>query len=60
MQHQFEISLSLSESGFDISALLLVAGSPSGHAMGAAGVYYTLVTSILAIVTSKKSSGKDW
>ncbi|CAK6965004.1 glucose-6-phosphatase catalytic subunit 1 [Scomber scombrus] len=41
-------------------------GSPSGHAMGAAGVYYTLVTSILAIVTSKKkfgskkSSNKDW
>lgn len=41
-------------------------GSPSGHAMGAAGVYYTLVTSILAIVTSKKKYGskkspnKDW
>ncbi|XP_055006186.1 glucose-6-phosphatase catalytic subunit 1 [Boleophthalmus pectinirostris] len=41
-------------------------GSPSGHAMGAAGVYYTLVTSILAIMTSKKKIGskktnkKDW
>lgn len=41
-------------------------GSPSGHAMGAAGVYYTLVTSILAITTSKKkfgskkSNNKDW
>ncbi|XP_004086877.1 glucose-6-phosphatase [Oryzias latipes] len=41
-------------------------GSPSGHAMGAAGVYYTLVTSILAILTSrtqqnsKPSSNKDW
>ncbi|XP_056285808.1 glucose-6-phosphatase catalytic subunit 1 [Pseudoliparis swirei] len=41
-------------------------GSPSGHAMGAAGVYYTLVTSILAIVTSKKKYGgkkspdRDW
>lgn len=41
-------------------------GSPSGHAMGAAGVYYTLVTSILTIVTSqkkygsKKSSNMNW
>ncbi|XP_010793727.1 glucose-6-phosphatase-like [Notothenia coriiceps] len=41
-------------------------GSPSGHSMGAAGVYYTLVTSILAIMTTKKkfgikkSSNKDW
>lgn len=41
-------------------------GSPSGHAMGAAGVYYTLVTSILAIMTSKKNTGsmkttqKEW
>ncbi|XP_016403197.1 glucose-6-phosphatase-like [Sinocyclocheilus rhinocerous] len=36
-------------------------GSPSGHAMGAAGVYYTLVTSILAIMLSKekKSSPKS-
>ncbi|XP_029933560.1 glucose-6-phosphatase catalytic subunit 1 isoform X3 [Myripristis murdjan] len=32
-------------------------GSPSGHAMGAAGVYYTLVTSILAIAASKKKYG---
>ncbi|KAM6898766.1 glucose-6-phosphatase catalytic subunit 1 [Lycodopsis pacificus] len=32
-------------------------GSPSGHAMGAAGVYYTLVTSILTIVTSKRKYG---
>uniref|UniRef100_A0A3P8WHC8 Glucose-6-phosphatase n=1 Tax=Cynoglossus semilaevis TaxID=244447 RepID=A0A3P8WHC8_CYNSE len=29
-------------------------GSPSGHAMGAAGVYYTLVTSILTLMSSKK------
>ncbi|XP_033962710.1 glucose-6-phosphatase catalytic subunit 1 [Pseudochaenichthys georgianus] len=41
-------------------------GSPSGHSMGAAGVYYTLVTSILAIMITKKkfgikkSSNKDW
>ncbi|XP_029312333.1 glucose-6-phosphatase catalytic subunit 1 [Cottoperca gobio] len=41
-------------------------GSPSGHAMGAAGVYYILVTSILAIMTSKKkfgnkkSTNKEW
>ncbi|XP_029954659.1 glucose-6-phosphatase catalytic subunit 1 [Salarias fasciatus] len=41
-------------------------GSPSGHAMGAAGVYYTLVTSILALLTtkkkfgSKKNAGRDW
>lgn len=41
-------------------------GSPSGHAMGAAGVYYTLVTSILTVVASqkkygsKKSSNKNW
>ncbi|XP_067286528.1 glucose-6-phosphatase catalytic subunit 1 [Pseudorasbora parva] len=36
-------------------------GSPSGHAMGAAGVYYALVTSILAIMLSKekKSSSKS-
>uniref|UniRef100_A0A4W6BIU7 Glucose-6-phosphatase catalytic subunit 1 n=1 Tax=Lates calcarifer TaxID=8187 RepID=A0A4W6BIU7_LATCA len=45
---------------------LCYAGSPSGHAMGAAGVYYTLVTSILAIMTSKKKHGskkstnKEW
>ncbi|XP_058476386.1 glucose-6-phosphatase catalytic subunit 1 [Solea solea] len=32
-------------------------GSPSGHAMGAAGVYYTLVTSILMVMTSKKKHG---
>ncbi|XP_010864891.1 glucose-6-phosphatase [Esox lucius] len=30
-------------------------GSPSGHAMGAASVYYTLVTSILAITLSNKT-----
>ncbi|KAG1954645.1 glucose-6-phosphatase [Pimephales promelas] len=30
-------------------------GSPSGHAMGAAGVYYALVTSILAIMLSKEN-----
>uniref|UniRef100_A0A3P8S7Y2 Glucose-6-phosphatase n=1 Tax=Amphiprion percula TaxID=161767 RepID=A0A3P8S7Y2_AMPPE len=30
-------------------------GSPSGHAMGAAGIYYTLVTSILTLMTSKKN-----
>ncbi|XP_040032395.2 glucose-6-phosphatase catalytic subunit 1 [Gasterosteus aculeatus] len=41
-------------------------GSPSGHAMGAASVYYTLVTSILAVMTSKNKHGgqrttsKDW
>ncbi|XP_072312227.1 glucose-6-phosphatase catalytic subunit 1 [Eucyclogobius newberryi] len=41
-------------------------GSPSGHAMGAAGVYYTLVTSILALTASKVKIGikkpniKDW
>ncbi|XP_037547490.1 glucose-6-phosphatase catalytic subunit 1 [Nematolebias whitei] len=39
-------------------------GSPSGHAMGAAGVYYTLVTSILLILSSnkthKKSSNINW
>ncbi|XP_057214682.1 glucose-6-phosphatase catalytic subunit 1 [Triplophysa rosa] len=36
-------------------------GSPSGHAMGAACVYYTLVTSILTIMLSKqkKSSSKS-
>ncbi|XP_047673524.1 glucose-6-phosphatase catalytic subunit 1 isoform X2 [Tachysurus fulvidraco] len=32
------------------------AGSPSGHAMGAAGVYYTLVTSILTIMLSRKKA----
>ncbi|KAJ3608289.1 hypothetical protein NHX12_025338 [Muraenolepis orangiensis] len=32
-------------------------GSPSGHAMGAAGVYYTLVTAILAVVASKGKHG---
>ncbi|XP_067100469.1 glucose-6-phosphatase catalytic subunit 1-like [Osmerus mordax] len=37
-------------------------GSPSGHAMGAAGVYYTLVTSVLAIMLSKKkkAASKNW
>ncbi|XP_028263309.1 glucose-6-phosphatase catalytic subunit 1 [Parambassis ranga] len=32
-------------------------GSPSGHAMGAAGVYYTLVTSVLTIMTTKRKHG---
>ncbi|KAM6951851.1 glucose-6-phosphatase catalytic subunit 1 [Aplochiton taeniatus] len=37
-------------------------GSPSGHAMGAAGVYYILVTSILALILKKKkrSTNKGW
>ncbi|KAG7263180.1 hypothetical protein CRUP_035758 [Coryphaenoides rupestris] len=41
-------------------------GSPSGHAMGAAGIYYTLVTSILAVVahkkkpSSRKSGDQGW
>ncbi|XP_054454279.1 glucose-6-phosphatase a, catalytic subunit, tandem duplicate 1 [Anoplopoma fimbria] len=29
-------------------------GSPSGHAMGAAGVWYVMVTALLAIVTEKR------
>merc|ERR1719268_421176 len=32
-------------------------GSPSGHAMGAAGIYYTLVTSVLAIAGGRKKHG---
>ncbi|CAL8304974.1 unnamed protein product [Lota lota] len=32
-------------------------GSPSGHAMGAASVYYTLVTSILTVVARRKKHG---
>ncbi|KAG7492353.1 hypothetical protein MATL_G00013410 [Megalops atlanticus] len=37
-------------------------GSPSGHAMGAAGVYYAMVTSILTILLTNKSnsSSKNW
>ncbi|XP_018597651.1 glucose-6-phosphatase catalytic subunit 1 [Scleropages formosus] len=36
-------------------------GSPSGHAMGAAGVYYAMVTSILAIaLKEKRRSHLDW
>lgn len=35
------------------------AGSPSGHAMGAAGVYYALVTSILAIALSKEKKSSS-
>ncbi|KAL0984186.1 hypothetical protein UPYG_G00138260 [Umbra pygmaea] len=31
-------------------------GSPSGHAMGAAGVYYTMVTSVIAITLSRKTT----
>nr|AGR50949.2 glucose-6-phosphatase [Clarias batrachus] len=31
-------------------------GSPSGHAMGAAGVYYAMVTSILTIMLSRKTT----
>ncbi|XP_054989902.1 glucose-6-phosphatase catalytic subunit 1 [Sorex araneus] len=31
-------------------------GSPSGHAMGAAGVYYVMVTSALSILKGKKKS----
>lgn len=30
--------------------LSVLSGSPSGHAMGAAGVYYAMVTSLLAIL----------
>nr|AFH41335.1 glucose-6-phosphatase [Acipenser baerii] len=38
-------------------------GSPSGHAMGAAGVYYVMVTSILTIVLHKNkplNTIKNW
>ncbi|XP_048871182.1 glucose-6-phosphatase catalytic subunit 1-like [Brienomyrus brachyistius] len=38
-------------------------GSPSGHAMGAAGVYYAMVTSILAIVLKEQngnSKSNSW
>uniref|UniRef100_A0A8B9E3P7 glucose-6-phosphatase n=1 Tax=Anser cygnoides TaxID=8845 RepID=A0A8B9E3P7_ANSCY len=31
-------------------------GSPSGHAMGAAGVYYVMVTALLSIVSGKRQS----
>lgn len=31
-------------------------GSPSGHAMGAAGVYYVMVTALLSIAMGKKQS----
>ncbi|XP_075702927.1 glucose-6-phosphatase catalytic subunit 1-like [Rhinoderma darwinii] len=31
-------------------------GSPSGHAMGSAGVYYVMVTSLLTIMLNKKPS----
>ncbi|NXS96380.1 G6PC phosphatase, partial [Jacana jacana] len=31
-------------------------GSPSGHAMGAAGVYYTMVTALLSTAMGKKQS----
>lgn len=45
---------------FNMLSVFVITGSPSGHAMGAAGVYYTLVTSILTILTSKKSSNTNW
>ncbi|XP_019361070.1 PREDICTED: glucose-6-phosphatase-like isoform X1 [Gavialis gangeticus] len=36
-------------------------GSPSGHAMGAAGVYYVMVTAILSVVVGKKQPAfKYW
>nr|XP_006638246.1 PREDICTED: glucose-6-phosphatase isoform X1 [Lepisosteus oculatus] len=36
-------------------------GSPSGHTMGSAGVYYVMVTSLLAILVKKhKPSVKNW
>ncbi|KAG5854947.1 hypothetical protein ANANG_G00043480 [Anguilla anguilla] len=37
-------------------------GSPSGHAMGAAGVYYAMVTSIIAILMKSKgmSNSINW
>ncbi|KAI1896519.1 hypothetical protein AGOR_G00095610 [Albula goreensis] len=37
-------------------------GSPSGHAMGAAGVYYTMITSILTILLKNKelSNSNNW
>lgn len=31
-------------------------GSPSGHAMGAAGVYYVMVTALLSIALGKRQS----
>ncbi|XP_034050458.1 glucose-6-phosphatase [Thalassophryne amazonica] len=34
-------------------------GSPSGHAMGAAGIYYTLVTSILAVMATERKRGNN-
>ncbi|XP_030195493.1 glucose-6-phosphatase catalytic subunit 1 [Gadus morhua] len=33
-------------------------GSPSGHAMGAAGIYYTLVTSILSVLARRRRGGR--
>ncbi|XP_053555512.1 glucose-6-phosphatase catalytic subunit 1-like [Bombina bombina] len=36
-------------------------GSPSGHAMGSAGIYYVMVSAILTIVLKKKESAiKNW
>lgn len=38
------------ESKADFTAGSVLSGSPSGHAMGAAGVYYAMVTSLLPIL----------
>ncbi|MEE6511173.1 hypothetical protein FKM82_017642 [Ascaphus truei] len=36
-------------------------GSPSGHAMGSAGIYYVMVTAILTIMLKKKEAAlKNW
>lgn len=51
--------LTNSISAESLSQCFATAGSPSGHAMGAAGVYYAMVTSILTIMlTNKKTSSK--
>lgn len=34
--------------------VVFILGSPSGHAMGSAGVYYVMVTAILSIILGNK------
>lgn len=38
------------------SLSLFLVGSPSGHAMGAAGVWYVMVTALLSVATEKQCS----
>lgn len=55
-EHPGHTSTACSEGGGSDLGLSSHPGSPSGHAMGAAGVYYIMVTALLSTAMGKKQS----